>query len=120
MLQKVKMQAKYRIKHNSLYRVVVNVDGEFQDIEVFVGRNVPFITKYLEHSEKSEIYHEISWRNKGKDYKETVPAGMLASRRELCILADKGLSCNDSNSKHLIEYFDLFIGLNEIYRQSKW
>ncbi|MDQ7861124.1 DUF927 domain-containing protein [Peribacillus frigoritolerans] len=78
-----------------------------------MSRNVPFITKYLEHIEKSEIYYEISWRNKGKDYKETVPAGMLASRRELLALADKGLSCNDSNSKHLIEYFDLFIGLNE-------
>lgn len=105
----------YRIKHGSLYRIdVKKVDGEFQDIEVFVSRNVPFIIKYLEHIEKSEIYYEISWRNKGKDYKETVPAGMLASRRELLALADKGLSCNDSNSKHLIEYFDLFIGLNEI------
>ncbi|KON68854.1 hypothetical protein AKG34_08650 [Peribacillus butanolivorans] len=105
----------YLIKHDSLYRIEVKkVDGEFQDIEIFVSRNVPFITKYLEHIEKSEIHYEISWRNKGKDYKETVPAGILASRRELLALADKGLSCNDSNSKHLIEYFDLFIGLNEI------
>lgn len=105
----------YLIKHDSLYRIEVKkIDGEFQDIEVFVSRNVPFITKYLEHIEKSEIHYEISWRNKGKDYKETVPAGMLASRRELLALADKGLSCNDSNSKQLIEYFDLFIGRNEI------
>ncbi|WP_203289375.1 DUF927 domain-containing protein [Metabacillus sp. cB07] len=102
-------------KHSSLYRKEIKkVDGETQEIEVFVSRNVPFITKYLEHIEKSEIYYEVSWSNKGKDYKETVPAGMLASRRDLLALADKGFSCNDSNSKQLIEYFDLFIGKNEI------
>lgn len=105
----------YLIKHSSLYRnEVKKIDGELQDIDVFVSRNVPFITKYLEHIEKSEIHYEVSWHNKGRYYKETVPAGMLASRRDLLALADKGLSCNDSNSKHFIEYFDLFIRQNEI------
>lgn len=39
---------------------------------------------------------------------------MIASRRELLTLADKGLSCNDTNSKNLIEYLDSFIAINDI------
>ena len=38
----------------------------------------------------------------------------MASKRELLKMADMGLGCNDSNSRHFVEYFDLFIGHNEI------
>lgn len=105
----------YLVKENSLYKKEIKkINGEIQKIDVFVSRNVPFITKYLEHLERSEIHYEICWNNKGREFKETVMASTIASKREILSLADKGLSCNDSNSKELIEYFDLFIARNDI------
>lgn len=62
----------YFIKNNSLYRIEKKrIKGGFQETEVFVSRNVPFITKHFEHVEKSEIQYEICWNNKGRNFKET-------------------------------------------------
>nr|WP_245154072.1 DUF927 domain-containing protein [Jeotgalibacillus proteolyticus] len=64
--------------------------------------------------ERSEVHYELYWKNNGREFKETVFASTIASKREILSLADKGLSCNDSNSKHLIEFLDLFIATNDI------
>ncbi|MDQ0856584.1 DUF927 domain-containing protein [Bacillus sp. V2I10] len=105
----------YLKKEGSLYKKEMKkIDGKLQEVSIFVSRNVPYITKYLENLERSEIYYEICWNNMGREFKETVAASTIASKREILSLADKGLSCNDSNSKHLIEYFDLFIAKNDI------
>ncbi|WP_214798637.1 MULTISPECIES: DUF927 domain-containing protein [unclassified Exiguobacterium] len=105
----------YFVKQNELYRIESkSVKGETQEVELKVSRNAPVITKMYKHIERNEIHYEVTWENKGDSYTETVSAGVLASKRELLKMADMGLGCNDSNSKHFVEYFDLFIGHNEI------
>ncbi|MDM5304288.1 DUF927 domain-containing protein [Peribacillus frigoritolerans] len=105
----------YFIRENELFRIESkNVKGKVEEVESKVSRNAPVITKMLKHIEKNEVHYEMNWVNKGDFYTETVAAGVLASKKELLKMADKGLSCNDSNSKYLVDYFDSLIGQNEI------
>ncbi|WP_176474545.1 DUF927 domain-containing protein [Peribacillus simplex] len=105
----------YFIRENELFRIESkNVKGKVEEVESKVSRNAPVITKMLKHMEKNEVHYEMNWVNKGDFYTETVAAGVLASKKELLKMADKGLSCNDSNSKYLVDYFDSLIGQNEI------
>src|SRR5699024_11651619 len=60
--------------------------------------------------------YELKWFNDGKIYNEIIPAIALATKREVILLANKGLSSNDKNARFLIEYFDLFLEKNKLKR----
>ena len=108
----------YFIKDNSLYRKDIKKKSirEYEDVETLVSRYAPIISKVLEHIERGEVHYEVTWSIDGRVYKETVPAGTLASKRELLKLADRGLSVTDLNAKHLVEYFDLYLLQNNVER----
>jgi len=109
----------YFIKQNSLYRKdLKKIEGEYKDVVSLVSRYAPIISKIFEHFERGEVHYEVTWSIEGRVYKEIVPAGTLASKRELLKLADKGFSVTDLNAKHLVEYFDLFLVQNRIERQN--
>lgn len=109
----------YFIKDNSLYRkdLKKKSNDEYEDVNTLVSRYAPIISKVLEHIERGEIHYEITWKIDGRVYKEVVPAITLAFKRELLKLADRGLSVTDLNTKHFVEYFDLFLAQNKIERQ---
>ena len=93
--------------------VKVKVEGVWEDQVITVCRQAPVITKSYSNVEKSQMYHEIHWIDNGREHFEIVPAGDIAIRRNLLLLADKSLGVNDLNAKDLISFFDKFILFNE-------
>ncbi len=98
-------------RDNKLFRV-----NEKNDQKEFISRQVPYITTCFDDVEKNNIQYELKWYNERKVYKEVVPATALATKREVIMLANKGLSSNDRNARFLIEYFDLFLEKNSLKR----
>lgn len=97
----------YISKSGCLYRIVEKeVRGEIERHEVFICRQTPIITQSFMNVEFPQLYHEVTWTDKGKVYKEIIPAGDLAIKRELLKLSYKSLAVNDNNAKELITYFD--------------
>lgn len=79
-----------------------------------ISRQVPYITKYFDDIEKNNVQYELKWYYDGKIYHEVVPATTIATRREIVLLAKKGLSSNDHNARYLIEFFDAFLDKNKV------
>lgn len=99
------------MKDNKLMRL-----NEKDNEEEFISRQIPYVTKCFDDIEKNNVQYELKWFNDGKVYSEVVPAIALATKREVIALANKGLSSNDRNARHLIEYFDLFLEKNKLKR----
>jgi|SRR5690625_222694 len=99
------------VDDNKLYRENIK-NGEVE----FISRQAPYITKCFDDVEKNNVQYELKWFNDGKTYDEVVPATALATKREVILLANRGLSCNDRNARYLIEYFDLFLEKNKLKR----
>lgn len=93
--------------------VKVRVEGVWEDQVITVCRQAPVITKSYSNIEKSQMYHEIHWIDNGRKHFEIVPAGDIATRKNLLSLADKSLAVNDLNAKDLIDFFDKYILFNE-------
>lgn len=111
----VKIPDQYEVKNGMLYKLGTKGSGENQiDVSILICRHVPIITQSFSNVERSQLYYEVTWENNGRTYKETVPAGDLAVRKELLKLADMSLAVNDVNARDLIQYFDRFIMLNKI------
>lgn len=98
-------------KDNKLYRV-----DEKKDEVHLVSRQIPYITKCFDDVEKNNVQYELKWFIDGKVYDEVVPATALATKREVIMLANKGVSSTDLNARSLIEYFDLFLEKNRLNR----
>ncbi|WP_161497146.1 DUF927 domain-containing protein [Pradoshia eiseniae] len=120
-MDKIPLQENWKIPYpfsiveNELYRLEYkSLNGRIEESLKKISRNAPVVTKMYKHTERNDVFYEIFWENKGDLYYETISAGVLASKKELLKLADKGLSCNDTNAKYFVEYFDLFIGQNDI------
>lgn len=97
----------YLSKNGCLFKRVINKrTGEFE--ETMICRQTPVITRSFMNVESPQLYHEITWKDNGKTYSETVPAGYLATRKKLIELADKSLAVSDWNVAELIRYFDMF------------
>ncbi|MGE7667382.1 DUF927 domain-containing protein [Ureibacillus composti] len=105
----------YFSKEGCLYKVVEKEkrNGEIERFEVFICRQTPFITNSFMNVEHPQLYLEISWADKGKVYKEIVPAGDLAIKKEILKLSYKSLAVNDNNAKELITYFDRINMVNQ-------
>lgn len=99
------------IEMNKLYR-----SNEKNGEDEFISRQVPYIIKCFDDVEENNVQYELKWFNDGKIYNEVIPAIALATKREVIALANKGLSSNDRNARHLIEYFDLFLEKNNLKR----
>ncbi|MGO1059343.1 DUF927 domain-containing protein [Planococcus sp. FY231025] len=105
----------FKVINGALFRIVVKEKrGEFIQSEEMVCRQAPIITKSFSNVEINQLYYELSWSERGKVFQETVPAGEIATRKELLKLADKGLGVNDLNAKFLIDYFDKYLTVNNI------
>lgn len=97
----------YYSNNGCLYKLVEKeVRGETVVYEVFICRQTPIITSSYMNVEFPQLYHEITWTDKGTVHNEVVPAGDLAIKKELLKLSYKSLACNDNNCKELITYFD--------------
>ena len=83
---------------------------------ITVCRHAPVVTQTFANVEKSQMYHEVRWVDNGREYLETVPAGDIATKKNLLQLADKSLGVNDLNTKDLIGFFDKYIMHNDIPR----
>ncbi|MED3089273.1 DUF927 domain-containing protein [Bacillus toyonensis] len=107
----------YRIKNHALYRVEMKVKGEtVEEKEILVARHVPILKRELHNVERSQVYYELTWQDRRRCITELVPAGALATKREMMPLADKGFPVNDNNTKQLIDYFDKVLAWNAIQR----
>lgn len=115
----IQMPNSFKVKDNMLYRVVLKEKGGgIEEVEYFCSRHVPLISRSFSNVERSQLYYEITWNDRGRIYREIVPAGDIATRKELLKMADLSLSVHDNNVKYLITYFDLFIMLNDIPRSN--
>ncbi len=95
----------------------MKVKGEMvEEKEILVARHVPTLKRELHHVERSQVYYELTWQDRGRCITELVPAGALATKKEMMPLADKGFPVNDNNTKQLIDYFDKVLAWNEIKR----
>lgn len=102
----------FYIKGNSLYKTITTKDGIETEIEV--SRFAPSILKEFYNIERNNVHFEITWKNRGKEQHEVVPANIIAIKKDLLSLAEKGFSCNDLNSKDLIMFFDRYLAVNEV------
>ncbi|WP_431029653.1 DUF927 domain-containing protein [Lysinibacillus sp. LZ02] len=104
----------YLSKNGCLYKIIEKeVRGEVQEFEIFICRQTPIITQSFMNVEYPQLYHEVTWIDKRKVYKEVVTAGELAIKKELLKLSYKSLAVTDNNAKHLIEYFDRLNMVNQ-------
>lgn len=111
----VNVPSGFKADHKGLYVMVNRSTNENEDIHaVHTCRNFPIITKALDNVEKSELYYEVCWTNKGKIHREVVPALTISTQNEIRKLANKSLAVNDRNSKNLITYFDKYLSVNDI------
>lgn len=102
----------------TLFKTILQkVKGEEVEVPKMVCRQLPVVTRSYSNIEKSQLYYEVQWTDYNRVYSETVPAGSLATKKELLKLADMSLGVNDLNAKDLIDYFDKFVTQNEIDRQ---
>ncbi|UJF27450.1 DUF927 domain-containing protein [Planococcus sp. 107-1] len=102
----------------TLFKTVIKIiKGEETEVPKMVCRHLPVVTRSYTNVEKSQLYYEVQWTDHNRIYSETVPAGSLATKKDLLKLADMSLGVNDLNAKDLIDYFDKFVTQNEIDRQ---
>lgn len=103
-------------KNGCLYNIVEKKDrsGEIEELEVLICRQTPIITRSFMNVEHPQLYHELTWLEKGKEYNEVIPAGDLAIKKELLKLSYKSLAVNDNNAKNLITYFDRLCMVNNL------
>lgn len=105
----------YKVLNNALFKVESKtVRGELIEKDVMVARHVPVIKRELHNVERPQVYFEVAWNDRGRPILEMVPAGALATKKEMMPLADKGFPCTDNNVKNLIDYFDKVLAYNEI------
>ena len=102
----------FHIKGNSLYKRVTTKEGK--ETEVLISRFAPAILKEFSNIERNSVHYDITWKNRGKEHCEVVPANVIATKKDLLTLAEKGFSCNDLNYKDLISYFDKYLAVNEL------
>lgn len=102
----------------TLFKTIIKIiKGEETEVPKMICRHLPVVTHSYTNVEKSQLYYEVQWTDHNRVYSETVPAGSLATKKELLKLADMSLGVNDLNAKDLIDYFDKFVTQNEIDRQ---
>ena len=105
-------------KRETLFKTVYKVvKGEEVEVPKMVCRHLPVITRSYTNIERSQLYYDVQWTDYNRVYSETVPAGSLATKKDLLKLADMSLGVNDLNAKDLIDYFDKYVTQNEIERQ---
>lgn len=105
----------FQISKNTLFKKVVKkVDGFEVEQDVMVSRTAPIILRELSSIERNSVHYEISWKDRGMEKREVVPASTISTKRELMILADHGLPVNDLNYKDLIKFFDSYLAFNRI------
>ena len=102
----------FYIKGNSLYKTITTKKDE--EMEVLISRFAPSIIKEFSNIERSSVHFEIDWKNRGREHREVVPANVIATKKDLLTLAEKGFSCHDNNSKDLITFFDKYLMVNEL------
>lgn len=113
--EQVMIPEPYFQENGLLKKMVEKGSGENKiDVPIMICRQFPIISKSFQNVEKSQLHHEIQWDNNGRIYRETVPAGDIATKPKLLLLADKSLAVTDNNAKELIQYFDRFILFNDI------
>ena len=98
----------YFYEHGCLYKIIEKKkpNGEIEVLEVMICRQIPYITRSFTNIEHPQLYHELSWSDKGRLYTEIIPAGDLSIKKELLKLSYKSLAVTDNNAKELITYFD--------------
>lgn len=107
----------YQIKGNALYKTIVKkVNGNEVEQEVMVSRIAPKILRELSNVERNSIHYELIWKDKDRERKEIVPASTISTKKDLLLLADSGLPCNDLNCKVLIHFFDRYLAYNPLER----
>jgi len=105
----------FSIEHNALNKTITKkVEGFEVEQKVMVSRLAPTVLRELSNIERNSLYYELSWKDRGREKREVVPASALATKRELLTLADKGLPVNDLNFKDLINYFDRYLSFNKV------
>lgn len=105
----------YQIKENALYKTILKrVNGHEVEQEKMVSRIAPIILKELSNVERNSVHYEIVWNDKGKQRKEIMPASTISTKKDLLLLADSGLPCNDLNCKDLIHFFDKYLAYNQL------
>lgn len=105
----------YQVVNNQLIRIETKViGGEVTEKKEMVSRLAPKLLKELSNIERNSIHYEIAWIDRGRERREIVPASTLATKRDLLLLADHGLPCNDLNYKKMIDYFDKYLSLNQL------
>lgn len=90
--------------------------GAMEEVPKIICRHSPIVARSFSNIERSQLYYEIEWTDHGRVYNETVPAGCLATKKDLLKLADMSLGVNDLNAKDLIDYFDKYVTQNDIPR----
>jgi putative DNA primase/helicase len=99
----------YHYEHGCLYQEKKRKIGNSGMVEisnVMICRQIPYITRSFTNVENPQLYYELSWSDKGRSYKEVIPAGDLSIKKELLKLSYKSLAVTDNNAKDLITYFD--------------
>lgn len=106
----------YQVVNNQLIRTETKVVGGGDVIEKkeMVSRLAPKLIKELSNIERNSLHYEIAWVDRGREKREIVPASTLATKKDLLMLADYGLPCNDLNYKKMIDYFDKYLSLNQL------
>lgn len=107
------------VKGNALFKKIAKtVRGVEIEKEIMVSRIAPTISRELSNVEKNSVHYEIVWTDRGRERKEVVVAGAVATKKEMLTLADRGFPVNDLNYKDLIQYFDRYLTQNQL-EQSK-
>lgn len=105
----------YQVVNNQLIRIETKViGGEATEKKEMVSRLAPKLIKELSNIERNSLHYEIAWIDRGREKREIVPASTLATKKDLLLLADYGLPCNDLNYKRFIDYFDKYLALNQL------
>lgn len=103
----------YQVIDNKLIKVEFKeVKGEIEERKTTVSRMAPMVLKELSNIERNSVHYEVSWKDRGREKREVVPASVLATKKDLLTLADKGLPVTDLNYKNLIDYFEKFREIN--------
>lgn len=101
----------FQVTNNALWKRKI-IDGEEQ--LVMVSRMAPLIKKELSNVERNSVHYELTWKDRGREKREVVPASTISTKRELLVLADYGFPVNDLNYKDLINYFDKYLAFNQL------
>jgi putative DNA primase/helicase len=105
----------YQVVNNQLIRTETKVvGGDITEKKEMVSRLAPRLIKELSNIERNSLHYEIAWIDRGREKREIVPASTLATKKDLLLLADYGLPCNDLNYKRFIDYFDKYLALNQL------